>query len=290
MGYRYGRWIWAAVLAFAGCASEEEAGLDVQREFRLDAVTSALSSEDVETLMELARDDLGTWGGQCKRWVQNVFRDALGVAIPANGAALYEWQASDDVTALAAWRATYAAGRVERTPVAARGWIDRSIRVWNADPYLAVVYGPTSLRVDVIRTDGSRAISDLAAAPAGAVSSTFNGAGEYTVRVRNPSAALAYVTVAVISRSRFVSDWETARRGDVVQMRIDASGTGTGNTPHTALVQTDRQDIHDGPNWIHSNWCPTANEMVCERRIDVAEMIRRSNRLPEFGFTIYRAD
>jgi len=85
----------------------------------------------------------------------------------------------------------------------------------------------------------------------------------------------------ILSRSRFVSDFETARRGDAMQMQIE---TSNGVTPHTTLVQS---DYNAGTNnWLDSNW--VAANIVGQHTVTVEQMMRWVARKASYGFTVYR--
>lgn len=104
--------------------------------------------------------------------------------------------------------------------------------------------------------------------------------------------------VVVLSRSRFQSDWETARRGDIMQMYGDYSGTNKcdGGGPHTAFVQTNYNvngssstcggSSTTGCNWLDSNW--TAAYTAGAHNVSMETMMKMMACSSSFGFTVYR--
>jgi len=243
---------------------------------------SALTSAQKTTLFAAARAKIGVNVGlQCKPWVTKIFKDALNIAIPSTAATQYAWNASNAVTATAAWRATYAIARMDDHSISANTTRTISINVPNGDPYVVVVYGQVEARL--LRPNGAVAVGPVTGSSLGVVSTSFSGQGTYSLRVTNPSGATRTCTVVVLSLSRFASDFMTARRGDVVQMYMQ---TSAGINPHTAIVQN---DFNAGANnWLDANWVGV--NIVGEHTVTVTDMIRWCARRPTFGFTVYRID
>lgn len=245
-----------------------------------EALAQRASSTVLATFMTKARADLGkNVGLQCKPWVQAKATQA-GLTIPTTATNQFSWNAGTPVQ-LAQWRATYANGRADLRTVAAGATSTFTVSVPNGDPQVVVLYGPTSLTARVTSATGTQ-LSSVVADPNGKVGAAFTpGRSTITVKVTNTSGASQVFTAVVLSRSRFVSDVETARRGDVVQAYLRLSSTN--RTPHTFIVQTDR--LAGANNWLDSNW--TATNTVGEHTVSVDTFLRYVARSPELGFTVY---
>ena len=264
----------ACLATLAGCAPVDDLGQEVQ----------ALTATQTTKLFTAARLQIGTAGGVCKIWVQNIFRTALSVTIPATAAAPYEWASSSAVTVTAAWRATYAVARLDGRTVGGLGTVTQSFTV-NSDPYLIVIYSTTALSAQAL--SGSTAVASVTAVQGGALSGDFHGAGTYVLSVRNPSASAATFTAVVLSRSRFESDYATAQRGDVLQMYVAPNTVGT-RTPHTAIIQT---AYNAGTNnWLDSNFAYPEDGIVREHTVPVNTMIKYAARYADLGFNVYRVN
>ncbi|HAU66009.1 TPA: hypothetical protein DCW61_01550 [Candidatus Uhrbacteria bacterium] len=144
---------------------------------------------------------------------------------------------------------------------------------------------------------------------AGTVSSQFSGiVGDWSLSVRNggSSATTGDVVVVVMSYSRFKSDWETARRGDIMQMYGDFGSNkcdDSGLTPHTTFVQVDyntsqncsntsscSQDSSSaGCNWLDANWVTCSNmKSVGVHNMSMDSMLKSMAYSPSYGFTVYQ--
>lgn len=245
----------------------------------VDQEESALTSGQISTLMSSAQSAIGSIGGQCKVWVQNIVSSSLGITVPTNAANLYEWNGSASVVQRAQWRGSYAIGRFD-TSVAAWATYNGNVNLPNGDPYVLVLYG-TGVSGEVYNSAGTRVAGPITASSSGVISSTFSGAGAYSVRVRNNTGSAVPFVAVVLSRSRFVSDFESAWRGDAIQMYFRP---GASATPHTTLVQT---NLNSGSNnWIDSNW--NLDERVTQHTVSVDQMIRWTARSSSYGFTVYR--
>jgi hypothetical protein len=241
----------------------------------------ALTSDQVSKLMNAAQTAIGTVGGQCKVWVQNIVAQTLAITVPSTATNQLEWNPSTHTVVTAQWKATYAPGRFDQLGIGANATFAGTFNVPNGDPYVLVLYGSSWLSGRIISAANTTVIGPVVSSTIGVVSATFTGAGTYSVKITNSSASSQTFTAVVLSRSRFVSDFQTARRGDAMQMYIE---TSNGTTPHTAIVQT---DFNSGSNnWVDSNWVKA--ETVGQHPVSVDQMMRWTARKPSYGFTVYK--
>jgi hypothetical protein len=262
---------------------------------------SVISSADVETLIATGRAKLGTYGGQCKSWVSSIVLGSYKQTLPqTNSTYQYKW-ASDTTPAtnVARWLGSYANGRIGPISLARNASSSVTFNVPNSDPQVVIVYA-NIVNVTASMTKGSSALSvssSIDPPTSGTISSsTVVGSGAWTLTVQNNGLSAASQVVAVVlSRSRFQSDWQTAIRGDIMQMY---AGTTTSknrslSSPHTTFVQTNSNangtctaTDTTGCNWLDSNWVKT--NYVGAHNVAMDDMIRMSAFSASYGFTIYR--
>ena len=253
-----------------------------------------LNSANTETLIIAGRAQLGTTQAlQCKPWVSSIASSSLSITVPSTtpNASGLAWASSTAVTQRAQWLGSYAVQRYAGQTVTASGTFNGTVQVPNGDPYILVLYGPATLRGSIINASGT-AVTSVAGTDNGALSPTFTGSATYTLRVTNSARTSATFTAVVLSRSRFVSDYnDSASRGNVIQMRVRTSSTAS-TTPHTAFIQVNG---NTGTNWLDANWVdnyttsthPAVANKVGEHAVDVNQMIRFTARSADLGFTIY---
>jgi hypothetical protein len=192
---------------------------------------NALTLAEADRFVKAGEAQLGKYGGQCKPWVQTLAASALQITIPRTSANQIAWEPSANTIAVAQWRADYANFRYDEKPLGAKGWVSMPFSVPNGDPNVLVLYAPSTVSATVTNGWGNAVASIGVGSTVGVVSGTFSGSGGYSLRLSNSATTAVTVTAVVLSRSRFVSDFESARRGDVMQMYINANGV----TPHTLL-------------------------------------------------------
>ncbi len=204
--------------------------------------------------------------------------------------------------------ATYVNGRYSIGALNNQATTSTTFSVPNADPQKIVVWSSNANVTATMTKAGSSSLSATSQSAthlAGAVSSaTTNGSGTWTLSITNASGATASWTIAVVlSYSRFQSDWQTARRGDIMQMYIGGSANPrNSSTPHTAFVQTDynengtttcsgdpmSQTNTQGCNWLDSNWSPDHDGKVRAHNMSLDKAIKIATCQPAYGFTVYR--
>jgi hypothetical protein len=266
----------ALTLATASCLAGPS---DLAPEETTDSVNEGLTTDQVSKLISAGRAKIGTSGGACKTWVQKIVTSSIAITVPSTAPNQYEWNSSASATPLAIWRASYAVGRFENVTVLAGATWTGSVSVPNWDPYLLVIYG-NGLAATVVNGAGTSVAGTTTSTPAGSIGRDFIGAGTYKLKVFNPNTTAMAFTAVVLSRSRIRSDFETARRGDIMQMYM---ATPTWQ-PHTAIVQTDFNAGNN--NWLDSNWVKA--NTVGEHTVTLDQMIRWAARSSTFGFTVYR--
>lgn len=286
-----------------------------------------ISSTAANKLINDGRAKIGTVGGQCKDWVKDVTLTSYSKSIPStNPSKQYEWyyegnSSLNPATVMAKWLGSYVNNRAVVTglsPNTSKTLPSVTIAVYD-DPQVLVIYstnggvtaelakGTTKLSV----TSPVKNVAQNVIPNRGTVSSqTVSGLGTWTLSVRNNNIVANDVVVVVLSQSRFKSDWETARRGDIIQMYIRLAGTKTGTdgklveytpytTPHTTFVQTDLNAIGmtvsggtcvvtntTGCNWLDSNWVKSVT--VGAHNTTMNEMMVRTAYSSDLGFTVYR--
>jgi hypothetical protein len=258
-----------------------------------------ISQAAANKLISDGRAQIGADGGQCKAWVQAVTLASYGVMLPQNDAtALYRW--TNDTTPavnVARWLGSYANGRMGPLSLAGGARALMSVSVPNGDPQTIVIYASTSFVTATVSKSGSAALAVTSSGTTGGTVATGTtvGSGTWTLTVTNAgSSTVSGVVVVVLSQSRFSSDWQTARRGDIMQMFV---GTSSANRslagPHTAFVQTDYNangtcTVSDstGCNWLDSNWM--AADIVGAHAITMNDMMKMAAYGAAYGFTVYR--
>lgn len=258
-----------------------------------------ISWTNANNLINAGRAQIGTTGGQCKAWVQNTTSSSYGVWIAANDSTYqYKWTSdTTPATNVARWLGSYANGRLGPTTLAGGGGTtSTSFSESYGDPQVIVLYASTSNVTATITKSGSATLSVTSTGLTGGSisSSTTTGTGTWTLTVTNNGGSSASGVVAVVlSRSRFQSDWETARRGDIMQMYVgtDSSNRGVGG-PHTTFVQTDYNANSTcggdttGCNWLDSNW--VASNTVGAHNVSMDTMMKMVAYSSSYGFTVYR--
>lgn len=206
----------------------------------------------------------------------------------------YKWvDETTPATKVAQWRSSYANGRLGPISIAA-GATTAPLSVWipNGDPQVIVLYSSRS-NVVASLAYGSTVISvtsPTSNAALGIISSVgnFPGSMSASLTVKNNSTSTATGVIAVVlSRSRFLSDWETARRGDIIQMYGSAGLSG----PHTTFIQTNYNangSTSATYNWLDSNWSETADGIVRAHNVSMETMMLWMAKDVNYGFTLYR--
>lgn len=268
-----------------------------------EVVQPLISLSDANQLILDGRAALGTYGGVCKEWARAIVQSSYGPTLPATAGNQLEWVSSSVADNKAQWRGSYANGRMAPTTIGAGQTQTLSVYVPNGDPQLVVVYASVGNVTAMITKSGSTTISATtpgSVPTSGAISSNVTyGQGWWTLTVKNNSSSIATNVVAVVlSKSRFQSDWETARRGDLIQMYIGANSSNrASSTPHTTLVQTDfnvnggstcSSSDTTGCNWLDSNWSSSLDGIVRAHNISMNTMILMTAYSPDYGFTVYR--
>lgn len=274
-----------------GCGRETD---DTAGELaEIEANEKAWSSANAETLILNARARIGTADAQrcnCKRFVQTVASNALGISIPSTAADNYSWSGvssastSTPVRQMAQWLATYANKRYAPGTIAGSTTVSTTASIPNTDPQVVVVYSSNTNTTATL----SNGVSSISATSTGGVGGTVSSgtltgsAGSWSLSVRNGSATSATgVRVVVLSYSRISSDWTTANRGDMLQMYGSFFASGASG-PHSTFVQTNGQT---GTNWVNANWTPCS---VTELATTLTQAIRWFNSSDSAGFTVYR--
>jgi hypothetical protein len=253
------------------------------------------------------RAKLGTYCGSCKDWARAIVQSSHGSTIPGTLADNICWDDKPSVDSqVSQWRGSYANGRLGPTTLLAHGSTSASVYVPNGDPQVVVVYASAINVSAAIVKSGSATLSVTSIGTTGGTisSGTTTGAGNWTLTVTNNGSVTATGVVAVVlSKSRFQSEWQSARRGDIIQMYVGtlAANRGSAN-PHTALVQTDynanggtsRSDNSlqsantDGCNWLDSNWSSPEDGRVRAHNTTTDQMMLMAVYSPKYGFTVYR--
>lgn len=300
-----------------GCENGEFAGdsgypADGLEEASMEALMQ-ISATDADTLIDDARLDLGLWGGQCKSWVQNETSASYGVWLAVNDTSplsdQYKWVSdTTPATNVARWLGSYANGRTGPVSIAKGGSTTLNVTVPNADPQVIVLYASTT-SVTATMTKGTTSLAVTSTGGVGGTvsASTVTGSGTWTLSVKNNGSSTATGVVAVVlSRSRFLSDWETARRGDIMQMYVGTSSANrAAGGPHTVFVQTDFNVLgttgstgtcqfgsttsatySTGCNWLDSNWVGV--EIVGAHNVSMDTMMKMAAYSSLYGFTVYR--
>lgn len=241
---------------------------------------------------------LGQYGGSCKEWARANTLASYGVTIPSTDVTQYKWvNESTPATKVAQWL-SYVNGRLGPISLSYNMSSSTTVYVPNGDLQTIVIYASTGYVSATITKTGSTTLSvtSMGLKSGTIASGTTVGAGTWTLTVRNNGGAVASGIVAVVlSQSRFQSDWQTARRGDIIQMfggNSDNRGLGI---PHTTFVQTNSNSnggadcsgsVTTGCNWLDSNW--VAANTVGAHNFSMAEMIKRMAYSSSYGFTVYR--
>lgn len=292
------------LLALMGCEEPEFVADSGLPEEALANAVERISSQDASDLINDGRAQLGQVTNNCKEWARSNTIASYGVNIPSTHAAQYKW-VSDTVPAtnVARWLGSYANGRRTLTELAANSNSVLNVSVPNGDPQVLVLYASTTSVTATLTKGASVLAVTSTGGGSGTVSATtISGSGTWTLDVRNNGASKAYSVVAVVlSRSRFVSDWETARRGDIIQMYGGTlnSARGTGG-PHTTFIQTDfnanggttcsgaaTSSVNtSGCNWLDSNW--VGPNTVGAHNVTLEHMMKMVAYSSDYGFTVYR--
>lgn len=287
--------VFIAILA----ACESISGSESDGPEEVGTVSQDISLSDADQLILDGRAQIGSYGGQCKDWARSIVQSSYGPTIPSTAANQFEWASSSVATNMAQWRGSYANGRTGPLALSNGASSSLSVYVPNSDPQVIVLYASVG-NVTATLTKGGTVLSvttPTSSPTSGSISSsTVYGAGYATLNVQNNSGSTASGIVAVvISYSRFVSDWQTARRGDIMQMYLGPYASNrASSTPHTTLVQTDYNSTSGtctggtttGCNWLDSNW--TAANTVGAHNQTLESMIRSTAYSADYGFTIYR--
>lgn len=290
---------WLALMAiFFGCAPPNPGIWDTADTGNgWVASEKTISSTQVETLIAAGRAEIGstsvTYTNNCKEWVRRITTSALGSSytIPGTASNDYSWNSSSVVTNVAQWIGSYANKRYVPGSLANGASSSTTYTESNGDPQVVVLYAPSS-GVKATLSKGSTSVSATTSSSSGTtggvVSSSASGStGTWTLTVKNSSGATIAtgITAVALSYSRFQSDWQTARRGDIMQMRVDAGSNkcdNSGRTPHTTFVQV---NYNTGTNWLDANW-PSAG--IREHAISMETMMKMVACNSDAGFTVYR--
>lgn len=291
--------IFSSAWLIEGCGSATESSEDFPGDIH--ASSAAISVANADKLITDGRAQIGASGGQCKEWVRSNTKASYGSTIPSTAANQFEWLSSNLVANVAQWRGTYVNGRLGPVNGLAVGASTPPIAVTipNTDPQIIVLYASIG-NVTATLTKGQMmlgVVTPVSGSMGGAISTPLVfGSGSATLMVKNNGGSSASNIVAVVlSRSRFVSDWETARRGDIMQMRLGPySANRDTDTPHTTFVQTDYNSTSGvckvadttGCNWLDSNW--VAASTVGAHNISLESMIKAVVFRSDYGFTVYR--
>lgn len=283
----------------SGCAvSQDTADTASTIDFGAEASGKTITSTQVETLIAAGRAQLGTPNSNCKVWVQTITPAALGssYSIPATASNSYSWASSSVVTNKAQWVGSYTNGRLTNSSSLVRGSsISTTFSESYANPQVIVLYA-SATGVTATASKGSTSISvtSSGSAPAGGTLSSVSTAtstGTWTLTVTNNSSgsiATSGINAVVLSNSRFTSDWQTARRGDIIQMYggTSSSTRGTGG-PHTTFVQV---NYNAGTNWLDANWVENTSHVrvVGEHAVSMSDMMKMVAYSTSYGFTVYR--
>ena len=242
------------LVVLPGCEILEEPGEEDSEVEIEQGPEAVISSTNVENIIAAGRAKIGTvsaYPDQCKGWVRGIVHDTYGPTIPATDdpAAPYRWVSEPPpatVTKMAQWVGSYANGRLPSSvysSLAANAYVETTVSVPNSDSQIIVLYASrTNVTARITKGSTTLSVSSASTDPQkGAISSsTVSGSGTWTLRVTNNNASYSANYIAVVlSRSRFVSDWETARRGDIMQMYYRCSSAFGGTIyQHTTFVQT----------------------------------------------------
>lgn len=308
------------IMFLFGCAEEanqnDTAFMQDTAGYGFEASEKTITSTQVETLIAAGRAQLGTANSNCKTWASGITLSALSITLPSTDSSpstdQYKWTSdTTPATNMARWLGSYANGRVTiSSSLAARATSSSTtITVPNSDPQVMVIYTSRSADSSVTATitKGSSSYSVTSTGTiSGTISSQFTGSGNWSLSVRNGggSATSGNIVVAVISYSRFQSDWQTARRGDIMQMYGDFGTNkcdGAGLTPHTTFVQVDRNSTsgscsgttesssNTGCNWLDANWRQVSGVgYVYAHDMEMESMIKGMACSSSYGFTVYR--
>lgn len=304
---------WLALMAiFFGCAPPNPGIWDTADTGNgWVASEKTISSTQVETLIAAGRAEIGstsvTYTNNCKEWVRRITTSALGSSytIPGTASSDYSWSGSSTSTCsstyttqpcqVAQWIGSYANKRYVPGSLANGASSSTTYTESNGDPQVVVLYAPSS-GVKATLSKGSTSVSATTSSSSGTtggvVSSSASGStGTWTLTVKNSSGATIAtgITAVALSYSRFQSDWQTARRGDIMQMRVDAGSNkcdNSGRTPHTTFVQV---DYNAGTNWLDANWgTGSASPGIREHAISMETMMKMVACNSDSGFTVYR--
>lgn len=288
--------LWSVMFLLVGCSSDDDLSDEADQ-----LQQAYISSADANQLILDGRSEIGTVGGQCKEWVREVVQYSYGPYIPSTDATYqYKWvNDSTPATNVARWLGSYTNGRLG--PITLNGYATGtpvSFNVPNADPQAIVVYASHASVTATMTKSGSTTLSVTSTGTAGGTvsSSTTIGQGSWTLTVTNGSGTQATGVVAVVlSRSRFQSDWQTARRGDMMQMYVATSSSRRDlGGPHTTFIQTDYNangtcvsgGDTTGCNWLDSNWVSAL--VVGVHNVSMNDMMKMTAYSSSYGFTVYR--
>lgn len=303
---------YVALLALIGCDPEgfQDENGDMVDPDQIEMSSQAISWSDANDLINDGRARLGTYGNQCKQWVSAITLSSYGVSLPSTDASpysdQYKWlNDTTPATNVARWLGSYANGRLNPTTLGSGASISLPVSVPNYDPQVIVLYASTTGITATLTKSGSTTLSVTSTGGAGGTISanTTSGQGTWTLTVTNNGGSSASGVVAVVlSRSRFQSDWETARRGDIMQMFVGTSSNRANGGPHTTFIQTDyntnggtscsgspTSSVNtEGCNWLDSNWSPNLDGIVRAHNMSMNTMIKMAAYSPSYGFTVYR--
>ena len=273
------------------------AGVDLQQE-EVGQSQQAITATNADALINTGRAKLGLYGGVCKEWVKTITHDSYGVWIPATDGTNYKW-ASDTTPAInvARWLGSYANGRLGPIASLTSGAnASTTFSVSNNDPQTIMIYASvTNVAATMTKGSSSLSVTSSGTTPTGGTisSSTITGSGTWTLSIHNGSSSSATKVVAVVlSQSRFSSDWQTARRGDIIQLYGGTlSSDRSAGSPHTTFIQTDYNtngSTSATSNWLDSNFAWPEDGIVRAHNITMQTMMNMMAYSSSYGFTIYR--
>lgn len=279
----------------AGCGvwPEESSGIDSGSQM-------FISPANADKLINYGRTQIGQDGGSCKEWARATVLSSYGKTIPSTDSTEYKWDSSSVVTKVAQWIGSYANGRTGPFSLATGATNTTSVLVPNNDSQIIVLYADAKNVTATFSKSGSTTLSvtTQSTSPGSGIVSplTTSGAGSWTLMVKNNSTStVSGIVAVVISKSRIQSDWETARRGDIIQMKVGLQ-VRSNPTPHTTFVQTDYNanggsstcgsSVTTGCNWLDSN--SNFDGIVRARNRSLNDFITAVAYSTSYGFTIYR--
>ncbi|MEK7131949.1 MAG: hypothetical protein AAB833_00340 [Patescibacteria group bacterium] len=285
-----------------------------------DAHRGKISVANADKLIVDGRKEIGLLKANCKVWAQNVttvsYKKVIEPTDTAPTTDQYKWIPDADLSATVAatWLGSYANGRIGSITLAPSAESSLVITVPNTDPQRLLVYASTN---KVTATGAVGGVTKLTVTSTSTDAGNYTpgtaiSAGTWTIKVKNTDLVnkADRVVAVLLSDSRFTSDWETAGRGDIIQMYRcwGRSDCGKNTSPHTTFVQTakNKSDLLNclyadrfnpvgkttGCNWLDSNFytgapdfksnTPAAHDFSREKMmLDVAYS-------STYGFTVYQ--